>query len=1140
MVAATKRKYKKTLTEEPAKKQAKKDHESDDQEESTMNMGFSEEEGDWESNSDDDDDDDNYKLESTEVKKTKPTEDDIISGELEGLKETAELYKSNIFKLEIDELLSEITVNYEKHKALEKALHNLKAIFDAIPDGKPMKLVEFAQDMLKKNKIVTPFPDPQPAKDALHPFAFKTPASMHIVGGYGLKTIAKSKKLFNVDVAVEMPSALFQEKDYANYRYFHKRACYLAVLTYAIQSSSKEFNLEYSTLNGDFRRPILLVKPIKGSSDVDFSKTKCVIRILPYVNDDVFPLHRLAPGKSCVKPAESTPHYNASLLMDTTYTAHLAFLYQHIKASQDFRNAVLLARTWIHQRGLANVGLTPFLFSMLIAYLIQGNKDGFGKKLTASHSSYQLLRGTLDFLSTHNFDAEPVFLGENEKEGFSLAEFQKAYDLVIVDPSGTLNLAAEITTSGLKQIQHEARLAMTFFNDTTDRFEELFLKNVNEVKLKYDNVMQISFKEVRENPASIYDKSAEADYYHYLPYFVNMLSSILSRGLTNRVDLVAVQQEGLLESWSISEAVKDVDANVQVTVGLLLNSDNAPRLVDQGPDATQAEAIAEFRKFWGSKSELRRFKDGSIVESVVWQTQGYENRTLIVQKICLYLLELHLKLPASQVVYWAGQLYPYLNYSKVLSNHLFHHEELKLSGFQPVMTAFGQFSKHLRQIDDALPLLINNVYPAHTSLRYAATTLPHPVDFNNMIAYPTTARYFDAIDVVVHLERSTKFPDDLSALQKVKHAFYLKMSEELKSRFQVDSIVVDDIRERNPFAIRGYLDVYYMGYLFRCHIHLEQEATLLQKIVDSKLATDLNKQLAKDALTKYMYQLRYKQTHTFYVQAMCARFTAYSSTVRLVKRWFGCHMLNPQVTEEMIELIVAQVFLEPQPWSIPMSTFAGFGRVLHLLATWDWAKQPLVVDIEGELTAGQRETIMSEFSQQRRVNPQMTVGAMTIASAKDLTGHRWTKRTTRAIAARITALARASLNVLQTAVNAQDLKRVFVTPLEDYSVVLELDRSNCTRYYQNLHPEPYAMKMRDDDGTPYAQFDPVAEFIDELERLYGHTVLVFHNAYGGDQLALVWNPVKATPIQWKVNAGYNCIPVDMNKNGFLVSLKIIC
>jgi U3 small nucleolar RNA-associated protein 22 len=33
-------------------------------------------------------------------------------------------------------------MNFDKHRALENALHNLKAIFDAIPNGKPMKVLD--------------------------------------------------------------------------------------------------------------------------------------------------------------------------------------------------------------------------------------------------------------------------------------------------------------------------------------------------------------------------------------------------------------------------------------------------------------------------------------------------------------------------------------------------------------------------------------------------------------------------------------------------------------------------------------------------------------------------------------------------------------------------------------------------------------------------------------------------------------------------------------------------------------------------------------------------------------------------------------------------------------------------------------
>ncbi|KAI8973737.1 Nrap protein [Mycotypha africana] len=1177
MGVAVKRKNKSSNTSEPVAKQAKKEQ-STDNEYSMMGTGFSDEDeaGDWESGSDDSDDDNDATedLPSTEIKKTKPTEDDIISGELEGLKETAELYKSNIFKLEIEELLAEITPNYGKHKAVEKALHHLKAIFDSIPEAKqPMKLVEFAENMYKSSNIRTPFPDPQPSKEANHTFTFVPPASIHLVGGYALKTITKSTKShpFNIDVAVEMPATIFQEKDYSNYRYFHKRACYLACLAQAIIAESnkktknaKKFKVEYSTMKGDLRRPILIVKPSGDGSDVDFTKSKCVIRILPYIENDnedaAIPLHRLAPGKSCVKPATATPHYNASLLMDMSYTRTLAFLYQISKSSPEFKNAILLARTWILQRGLESVGLDAFLFSMVMAYLLQGNQDGTGKKLSTSHSCYQLFRGTLDFLAAHDFNSTPVMLGESEKEEFSAVQFQTHYDVVIVDPSGMLNLAAQMTRSAMSQVQHEAKLAMSFFKDeTADRFDALFLKKVEDFKFKYDNVVRIpyseqnwSFDESKEN-----EQALKADFHHYLPYLVSRISDILQRGLTNRVDLVAIRyNQPSNSSWSVQENRQELK-DITITIGLLLNSDNAPRLVDQGPDAANKDEVARFREFWGDKSELRRFKDGSIVESVVWQTQGYENRSLIVQKIVLHLLKLHLDVSADQLVYWAGQVYPFLRFSKSLPHHLFNTQELEVQGFQPVMSAYSQFSKHLRQLDDALPLLINNVYPAHVNLRYSSATIPHPVDFRNIIAYPLTARYVDAMDVVVHIESSAKFPDDLDALQKVKHAFLLKLAEEFKTRYQVDAVVVDDVREKNPWAIRGYLDVYYFGYIFRCHIHLEQEATLLQKIVNSKTATIMNQNLAKDALEKYMYRLRYQQLHTFYIQAMCAKYTAFSSTVRLVKRWFGAHLLSNHVAEEVIELIVAHVFLEPQPWVAPVSTLAAFSRVLGLLATWDWQQTPLIVDVEGELVAKDREEITTQFSQWRRVNPQLTVGCYTIATAKDHSGHRWSMhKPGRAIAARVQALARASVDVIETAAHGHDLKRVFVTPMEEYTAVLDVDIQMCgTRYYQNMQPDPKYLKKlsygqldeeSDDeqkhnfilhDNTPYAQLDPVSEFVQEIEKVYGKTLLVFHNKYGGDKLALVWNPISATPIQWKVNAGYNSIPVDMNKNGFLKPAK---
>lgn len=57
-----------------------------------------------------------------------PTNDEI-----QGLQESSDLFKSNIFKLQIEELLKEVQIDYKKAQPLEAALRKLKEIFDRTP-----------------------------------------------------------------------------------------------------------------------------------------------------------------------------------------------------------------------------------------------------------------------------------------------------------------------------------------------------------------------------------------------------------------------------------------------------------------------------------------------------------------------------------------------------------------------------------------------------------------------------------------------------------------------------------------------------------------------------------------------------------------------------------------------------------------------------------------------------------------------------------------------------------------------------------------------------------------------------------------------------------------------------------------------
>ena len=79
------------------------------------------------------------------------------------------------------------------------------------------------------------------------------------------------------------------------------------------------------------------------------------------------------------------------------------------------------------------------------------------------------------------------------------------------------------------------------------------------------------------------------------------------------------------------------DGSRGVSLGLLVNSMNANRILDQGPSADKPEA-KQFRALWGNKSELRRFQDGSILECVVWKAPTRSGPKAVFRSMALILL----------------------------------------------------------------------------------------------------------------------------------------------------------------------------------------------------------------------------------------------------------------------------------------------------------------------------------------------------------------------------------------------------------------------------------------------------------------------------------------------------------------------
>ncbi|KAF9344020.1 hypothetical protein BGX26_004904 [Mortierella sp. AD094] len=1098
--------------------------------------------------------------------------------EIQGLQESSELFKSNIFKLQIEELLKEVQVDYKKSQPLEAALRKLKDIFDRTPEHQELSLSAIKSNM-KKKSIVIPFPKPEPSSDIQYTFGYSAPSAMHLVGSFPLKAVSKGRQGWSVDVAIEMPEELFQEKDHMNYRYFYKRAYYLAVLAAAIQdkkSGMSNSKVEFSTLNGDQRKPILILHPSGDKSETDFKKLRCTIRIIPYIPSTVFPAQRLAPGRNNVRSSEvteqpPTPQYNTALQQDTAFTSHLVFLYQYNKNCPAFKDACILLKVWATQRGLLRQtieGINGFLLEMIMAYLLQGGGANGGKKLANGFSSYQLVKGTIDYIAQHDFAAQPIFMGQHTSSGeFSKEAFVSNFDVVIVDPSGKINLAGHVTKAAMDELQHEARLAMRFFTESSDdKFEALFLKRVDNPMLRFDNMVKIH---VPKNVAQLksYSNKVALDYPSPFIHFAHSVAPLLKRGLTDRIHLVATRYEPL-ENWATSTTAPEYEPESAITVGLLLNHAESSRLVDLGPPADDLENAKVFRELWGNKAELRRFKDGSILESAVWEAQGTDARHLIVGQMISHLLKHHLSVPHDSVHYWAGQLNKFIQYNnKVVPERLFDNKAAAANGFQAVVAAFESLTKVVKTAED-MPLSVTHMYFASPAARLSSTFIPQPRDFNApATSFPDSAQYVEPLDVVIQFESSQKWPDNLKAIQRMKTAFYLRLADKIKYKGMRATVVEET--EEDSLGLNGYMDVRVApGYVFRCRISHDREIALCESVISDRKSSQSLKEQHQRALDLYNRYFVQAPMHTFQVHALCHKHPSLSQTIRLTKRWVSAHWLAPFINDEALELLAAAVYVDPAPWTAPGSGFTGFSRVLNLLASWDWKHEPLVVDLTGEMTGKEKEEIRHNFANTRKnmitsssaTSPQNKTTAisgdhatMFIATGKDTFSKWWTwESPSPMIASRLQALAKTSLDHMTKTTSSSEttsssaLNPVFITPTVHYDLVIDLDPALCTRYAQNLTANAQYFVTKGDKYKNLGSFqksvfgdeilvgfDPAAEYLAELQKLYGDIALFFHDRYGGTQIGVLWNPITLSPRAWKVNLGFNSKPADVNKNGVL-------
>lgn len=454
--------------------------------------------------------------------------------------------------------------------------------------------------------------------------------AVSVIGSFLVKTVAKPD--FAVDVEVMMPAETFQPKDHLNHRYSHKRAHYLAHLAAHLRECDGIAEVQYAWAQGSLLRPILAVRPLTAGGD----PANFLINLHPGLPEECFKPSKLAPNRNNLRlkacrlmfpdgvggastDESATPHYNNAVLSDVHMRTHLTILHDYHTRCPHFAEAVLLLKVWLRQRGM-NTGaagtLGGFGVSMVLVLLLQS------RKVFADSSSFQMFRAVIVFLASGDLVEGGVAMSSEDgvpsETLASLEVFRGAFDAVLVDPTGTVNVVAAMSKGQHAHLMREATAAAALLDDHgVDGFTGLFIRRV-EFHAAFDMLVccgGVTSAVAKSYPAHFLSRGGD-----WQAFASSLVAALLTRALGDRAALVVPETQPRLP-WAITEPADRGESGVAVRVGVLLVPEHVGVLVDKGPAADVGADADAFRSFWGAKAELRRFADGSIRETVAWEAR---------------------------------------------------------------------------------------------------------------------------------------------------------------------------------------------------------------------------------------------------------------------------------------------------------------------------------------------------------------------------------------------------------------------------------------------------------------------------------------------------------------------------------------
>ena len=325
----------------------------------------------------------------------------------------------------------------------------------------------------------------------------------------------------------------------------------------------------------------------------------------------------------------------------------------------------------------------------------------------------------------------------------------------------------------------------------------------------------------------------------------------------------------------------------------------------ENPDAVY------FRRFWGERSELRRFQDGAVKEVVVWGNQ----KDAVIGDIARAVAARH---------------HPGVD---VEEHGSWHAKILTGDGGEAARDELDKLTPVLYGLED-LPLKVAGVSGFGEEFRLARVAarctgwriggkIAKEVDgMAKLLDKPGMApQHIQCLDIMLQAEHSGKWPKDEEAVRRLRVAWLHEVGKALAAR-------VEGLR----YKILGEELI----------VIPPSRSVVLSFCVGEKGA----------GYTGNICQL------ASWLASIALANPAWSGGVRLAKRWVSAHLLADVLTPTTVEVIMASIFLNPAGLGHPpASPGAALFRFLQLISSHDWNEAPLIVSTDMVACAAKRSEL---------------------------------------------------------------------------------------------------------------------------------------------------------------------------------------